>query len=569
MAGFTIHRSKSRYDKINTTMAQKGIHWLAPTTVAVALLAGVLFAVGHHLFYASLRGQPVHNDDLKVLGGNISRQQINITAGTIFAFLVNFCLGTALTTAYAQVFWKALLRQRATLETWDAAFSATSNIFFIGKVWVWWHFPLLGAFAIIAWLLPFATTFPPGTLSVGIKRVDPPFSLMQQVPNVDFSSLNYVAPMTRPPQGDNSELNTEFLYKGASTNVQRIANQVAETGVMLPITPPYPNASYALEFYGPSLACSIVPDAIQSSVHKFVISKIPDYCTAEPGVYGYSSWQNGMAAPGLPSNLSSSFSRLNSNGIALNVVAFPHMMELHPGTTGGYGIEPYPKACEPPADPENDYLERVADATMLQCVLRNATYQVTFNYTNAQQSIEISSEAINSNPINRRAYVRGDGTAYTDDVHDGVDCSVLAGIFNDNVDPERICLVDTHILKQLSYQGIFDAFANLFNGSISRPQGADSTTVQTNVQGTILVDTPELSFLNPYSNEDYPSLAQKPLQGYIQGGNLPLFRGLVNNVRVGGLSALPRTMESLFENITISMMSSKTLQYVFTRSEAS
>lgn len=132
-------------------MPTRQIHWLAPTTVLFALAAGVLFALAHHLFYSSLRGQPVESEDVDLLGFDVSTQQINITAGAVFAFLVNFSLGTALATAYTQLVFRRLIHRKTTLETWDSAYGALGNVFYLVKVWIWWQFPLMCLLVIIGW----------------------------------------------------------------------------------------------------------------------------------------------------------------------------------------------------------------------------------------------------------------------------------------------------------------------------------------------------------------------------------------------------------------------------------
>ena len=129
------------------------IHWQAPATVVLALGAGILFAAGHHLFYNSLDGRPAPDVGYNILGSNVSSQQLNIAGGTAFAFLVKACLVTALATAYAQLFWRAMLEQsrEVTLERLDTAFSVLFNVHHLVKVWIWWHYPVLFALALIAW----------------------------------------------------------------------------------------------------------------------------------------------------------------------------------------------------------------------------------------------------------------------------------------------------------------------------------------------------------------------------------------------------------------------------------
>lgn len=534
------------------------IHWLAPATVVFSLTAGILFALGHHLFYASLDGKEAQNDKLDLLGTHVSKQQFNITIGTTFSYLVNFFLGTALATAYAQVFWRALIKSHATLETWDAAFSANSNVFFLGKVWIWWQFPLLFVVLIVAWLMPLASTIPPGTLSIGTDKINPPPVDFRDVPNVDFSSLNYVANMQKAgdAQGgsESSQHQSQFQYSGPSTDVQRIADQVAQTGMVLPIPPPFSNASWELEFDGPSLKCLPVSESTQSTVRDQIKS------TAKNGLcslQGYIAWSQGETY-NLPSNASISFDDADNDGLGINFASFPHMMDLVPWVGGNDMVYiPYTKACYQTNGIEKP--ERFADSTMIQCQLQNSTYHVSFNYTNGNQTVAISSKLINDDLIKPIKRVQGLGSQYREEVmHNGVDCSVLAGGF-ENIDPRDYCKIDTKILKTLSYQGIFDAFYNAVNGSVSRGKADTMQTVSTGVEKTVLIESPELRFLTDPS-EVYPVLNSKPLQEYILNGNLQTYQGLVTTSQSLRYSSLTQTIETLFRNITVSMMSSKTLQ---------
>ena len=84
-------------------------------------------------------------------------------------------------------------------------------------------------------------------------------------------------------------------------------------------------------------------------------------------------------------------------------------------------------------------------------------------------------------------------------------------------------------------------------------------TVFTGVEKTVLVETPELRFLTAPS-EVYPTLNSKPLQEYVLEANLPNYRGLVTTAQSQRAAPLSKTVETLFQNITVSMMSSKALQ---------
>jgi hypothetical protein len=130
-----------------------GIPWQAPAAIIVSLAAGISFAIGHHLFYNHLHGQEARPTGYKILGSDISPQQLNVAIGTAFAFLVKASLVTALSTAYLQLLWRALLRaaRGSKLGDLDTCFSALNNIISLGKVWVWWRLPLLFLLAVVAW----------------------------------------------------------------------------------------------------------------------------------------------------------------------------------------------------------------------------------------------------------------------------------------------------------------------------------------------------------------------------------------------------------------------------------
>lgn len=79
------------------------LHWLMPSLMVGSLLAGISFAIGHHIFYSKLKDQTVRGDGYKIIGTQLSDQQFNTAVGTAFAFLVRTCLVLATTAAYAQI----------------------------------------------------------------------------------------------------------------------------------------------------------------------------------------------------------------------------------------------------------------------------------------------------------------------------------------------------------------------------------------------------------------------------------------------------------------------------------
>lgn len=132
------------------------IHWQAPCLIVGFLVLGVIFSVGHHLFYRALDGNMVTDKDFSLFGSHHSRQQLNLAVGTAFSFIVRACFALSVSTAYYQIFWKMIVHathdsKSATLGRIDTAFTATSNVFALFHIPLWFRQPLLFFAASTAW----------------------------------------------------------------------------------------------------------------------------------------------------------------------------------------------------------------------------------------------------------------------------------------------------------------------------------------------------------------------------------------------------------------------------------
>lgn len=135
------------------------VHWLAPLSMLAALLASILFALGHHLFYWNLHGTNVPQSDLTFtmtgFSATISRQQLTLAIGTTFAFATKSCLVIAVSTAWVQYFWKTLARRYSkkplTLENVNTAYSVIHNAFILASLTGWRKFSPLFTLALLAW----------------------------------------------------------------------------------------------------------------------------------------------------------------------------------------------------------------------------------------------------------------------------------------------------------------------------------------------------------------------------------------------------------------------------------
>jgi|ERR1700722_1774290 hypothetical protein len=132
---------------------QRRIYWVTPATIMLAFSAGVLLALGHHLFYRHLAGSVAPPGEYHLPLGKVSKQQVNFAVGTAFAFLVKSMLALAVTASYMQVFWRTLktAEKGARLADVDTAFSVMQDILRLFKASVWRRHPLLLPMAVIFW----------------------------------------------------------------------------------------------------------------------------------------------------------------------------------------------------------------------------------------------------------------------------------------------------------------------------------------------------------------------------------------------------------------------------------
>ncbi len=102
--------------------------WASPSTMIFCFTLGLVFAVGHHLYYRWLDGQVV---------GDLNRQQWSLRIGNFFAVATSTMLKLAMANACLQYIWLRLRQKAHKLETIDAAFSMTGDVlpFFHADLW--------------------------------------------------------------------------------------------------------------------------------------------------------------------------------------------------------------------------------------------------------------------------------------------------------------------------------------------------------------------------------------------------------------------------------------------------
>lgn len=98
------------------------VHWSTPATLAALYLAAVIAAVGHHVFYLKLDGEPAENQ-LKMM-----------RYGTALAFFVRSTLVGTVVLCYRQRIWHTFRKKAMTLRAIDGLFAATEDP---SRFWNW------------------------------------------------------------------------------------------------------------------------------------------------------------------------------------------------------------------------------------------------------------------------------------------------------------------------------------------------------------------------------------------------------------------------------------------------
>lgn len=95
---------------------------------------------------------------------------------------------------------------------------------------------------------------------------------MLQVPQLDFSSFNFAGGL----QIIQAERDYDGLvWTGPSQRLQHTAMAVMGLGQILPISPPAPNATWKLDFWGPALRCDNVAQPERDEIYTNIWNSLP------------------------------------------------------------------------------------------------------------------------------------------------------------------------------------------------------------------------------------------------------------------------------------------------------
>ncbi|KAL1638906.1 hypothetical protein SLS58_008491 [Diplodia intermedia] len=213
--------------------AQWGVHWKSPTLMLSLFIFGIGCCIAHHFFYQSLDGAAVES--------SIS-QEWAVRIGIGLAFLAKASLAASVGVAFTQRLWVTLRTKPISLRGLDNVFSLAVDptSFLNGEALT--QAKLLCLLAAAMWCIPIIATITPATLSVRLE-------ITVNTTDAKVPSLSYEnAPNWGEYQG------AQRLV-GAAIPVHRVLAATSSSGDILRVTPPFPNSSYTLDFFGPSLKC--------------------------------------------------------------------------------------------------------------------------------------------------------------------------------------------------------------------------------------------------------------------------------------------------------------------------
>ncbi|PIA93527.1 hypothetical protein CB0940_03962 [Cercospora beticola] len=592
------------------------------------LIIGIAFAIGHHAFYRSLQNTEVRSAPYQFAGWQITPQQLNTAGGTAFAFAVKASLVLAISTAYVQLFFRAITKVSHSMACIDSWFSGLGDITALFGLTTFWTHPVLATIAMTTWLLPIAAIVAPATLSVSFDHL-PPVEESHFVPVPAFASLKFADPYS---QGG---------YK-SSFEVTRTVQATAAAGSILPIPAPAVNASWVATMPAPRLACDNVDDTILNAIKDnlavmlapFVRSTYdptdPDYSgdgweatVFAENMLNYMSWSATsnkdiraysemppldiydpaeFAAVGRPTAsqfaaiaLQIGFDRpINIFQDLLYVASLPRLVDTWQNVPDAFYafIKGWNASTADGARKAMDWA--FEEASVVRCKLVPSEYTLSFSYDGPaqEQKIEILHVIDVEMDLHRQWPMVATGTADPGCLYLVDRDSIVAA---EGKNPSE-CQIDDEILLRQSYRAMMDSFAKLTVGAMN-PKGVEEGTAilaspssmlpnrsdstfghyqyKTQVLGTSLADSIELKLLDQtvvgaedlieaYTAYDAPNLNGREYATVLDEA----YSLLRPASQTAPRKHLKDMIEELFFNVSISMASSTMFRYNITAPNA-
>ncbi|KAJ5494550.1 hypothetical protein N7463_010637 [Penicillium fimorum] len=318
------------------TPAAWGVGWLVPSMMVGPIFAGAIFSIGHHLYYQSLDRTRVNSVD---------QQTWAIRIGTGFAFLIKSFLVFAIGIAAAQVMWATLRRNFVKIRAIDGMFAVLSSPLALLTPDLWICAKTLILLAIMSWLIPLTVIITPATLTIDLLTTT-------NTTQVRVPTVNFVESFWRP----------WATYEGAgfisspTASINRLFATVFSSAEVIPLSAPFPNSSYTLEFWGPSYKCQRFSE---------VMVEMQGKTFTDASNYNYNSFQEVWDYD--TANTTSNLIYTMYSGVVSRVLNNTFFVYA----TGANSL----------------WNENATQPTELVCQLWNTSYVVDLNFANAIQTL--------------------------------------------------------------------------------------------------------------------------------------------------------------------------------------
>lgn len=354
------------------------------------------------------------------------------------------------------------------------------------------------------------------------------------VSTVDFNSLNFASIRANYP-GSCSQ-----RYTGPEFEVSKIVAATAAQGAVLPIAAPRnePNSSYTYTFSGPSLQCSDVADPLLSNILKNINATSYDIYALGPKSYGYLSWAPYNSDNRLPF-AETDPEELTSIGTSLG----PRIRGSPRGALNLY-VATFPQLRRPDTTGMDNNWMYYGNDTIVNCRLTNATYTASFNWTNGIRELHVA-VAPPKNDVFFQDEVDCEHFFYAQDAPSNISMETSPG---------ALSMYNNTIVQAYAYMSVMDAFGQVLIGSIGYDTG-NGLKIKTTVMNTPIGSAQELDFLRADTANSTGSLL-----AFVSSPNTSYWPGVSVPAKTTSSLRLRTALEQLFQNITVSLMSSELLQ---------
>ncbi|OCK83676.1 hypothetical protein K432DRAFT_401814 [Lepidopterella palustris CBS 459.81] len=373
-------------------IAQWTIHWQTPAVIVVLFVAGVMGAVGHHLFYQHLDGKPAE-DQLKM-----------IRYGTALAFFTKATLVGSVVMCYRQRIWHTFRKRAMTIHAIDGLFSATEDPTQFINMEMVRNAKLASFMAVASWLIPIAAVLSPGSLTSEVMTS----TNDTHCPTV--ASLNFSHESTFNFRNESLYAGSSLIYYN-STDITATQpgwfdyfDQPSKNARRLTITSAYLqkpvqdigasnkscdvgwNCTYSINFEGPGYNCLEVANSSNPNAQGLIDMGAPINITslAPQGSFIYQSSVDigEYADPQTPTN---------DKGEPAEGPPYPDLLgvfQSEPALWIGYSIN-----TSKPYDPSSPYYAQwgaVHEPKVFKCLHYHTNYTALLRYVDAIQNVTIA-----------------------------------------------------------------------------------------------------------------------------------------------------------------------------------